>query len=329
MTIEKDLLLAIEFAAQNSPYYREQPWVRKLHSKKILDLQELPITSKARVRSCPPDFHVTEIPATEGGTIDKFTSGTTGEPMHVRKTQRHFAVNSFENSRLKTGWGIKTATNTLRLKNSHGDDRDGTMTTQYTINNRKIFTLFSLASKPAAEIINTHKIEHISGYPSAVLGAMLELPVKPWLKIISTVGEVIPEMLRQQIREVDGLRHYDIYGLIELGVAAGTCALCGNYHPADRHLTMEVIDDHGRPTEPGATGRVVCTPLFNMAMPLLRYDTGDLAEISTQNNCPVSPTTITRFLGRERDLFTLSNGSRITPMIASQVRFASTAPIKR
>ena len=46
-------------------------------------------------------------------------------------------------------------------------------------------------------------------------------------------------------------------------------------------IIVEVLDDEGRPCKDGAIGRVVATPLFNLAGPLIRYATGDFAEAGT------------------------------------------------
>jgi len=91
------------------------------------------------------------------------------------------------------------------------------------------------------------------------------------------------------------------------------CPLCQAYHPADRHLTLELMGKDDRPVMPGEMGRIVVTPLFNAAMPLLRYDTGDYAVERIGNRCPRSNRAIERILGRERNLFTLPNGRKVVP----------------
>ena len=45
---------------------------------------------------------------------------------------------------------------------------------------------------------------------------------------------------------------------------------------------MTIVDGDGNPVEPGTPGRLVGTGLHNMAMPLLRYDVGDVASLSTE-----------------------------------------------
>jgi phenylacetate-CoA ligase len=55
------------------------------------------------------------------------------------------------------------------------------------------------------------------------------------------------------------------------------------------HCLIEIVDEEGRACGPGETGRIVITGLSNFAMPLIRYDTGDLAEVG-DGPCPCGRT---------------------------------------
>jgi len=49
------------------------------------------------------------------------------------------------------------------------------------------------------------------------------------------------------------------------------------HHVMAELVLVEIVDDHGRPSPAGTRGRVVVTPFYNHAMPLIRYDIEDLA----------------------------------------------------
>jgi phenylacetate-CoA ligase len=49
---------------------------------------------------------------------------------------------------------------------------------------------------------------------------------------------------------------------------------------------MEFLDESGEETAPGETGEIVCTSLFNYAMPLIRYGVGDVGRASEEITCP-------------------------------------------
>lgn len=58
----------------------------------------------------------------------------------------------------------------------------------------------------------------------------------------------------------------------------------------------------------------IVTPFYNYAMPLIRYANGDLVELA-EAPCPCGRTLprIERIWGRERNMFTFSDGSQVRP----------------
>jgi phenylacetate-CoA ligase len=57
----------------------------------------------------------------------------------------------------------------------------------------------------------------------------------------------------------------------------------------------EVLDEQGRPVEPGARGELVFTSLYRKAMPLIRYRTRDIVQLADRR-CPCGRT-LTAFEG--------------------------------
>jgi phenylacetate-CoA ligase len=49
---------------------------------------------------------------------------------------------------------------------------------------------------------------------------------------------------------------------------------------------MQFVDEEGEEVAPGERGEIVCTSLFNYAMPLIRYAVGDVGKASTETDCP-------------------------------------------
>jgi phenylacetate-CoA ligase len=49
------------------------------------------------------------------------------------------------------------------------------------------------------------------------------------------------------------------------------------HHIQSEVCLVEVVDQNGRPCQPGEVGEVAITTLHNFVMPLIRYATGDLA----------------------------------------------------
>jgi phenylacetate-CoA ligase len=66
---------------------------------------------------------------------------------------------------------------------------------------------------------------------------------------------------------------------------------------------------------PGEIGRVVVTDLHNHASPLIRYDTGDWAEMGATCSCGRGLQTLRKVMGRTRNLIRRADGSRYWPMV--------------
>ena len=82
------------------------------------------------------------------------------------------------------------------------------------------------------------------------------------------------------------------------------------YHVHSEHCVVEIVDQEGQPCPPGEPGRIAVTALRNLAMPLIRYDTDDLAEAVT-GPCPCGRTlpAFVGLFGRYRRHASLPAGS--------------------
>ncbi len=69
------------------------------------------------------------------------------------------------------------------------------------------------------------------------------------------------------------------YGAQELGILAQQMPGSTDFLCNEHSFYFEIVDDQDRPVTEGQTGRVVVTDLWNAAMPLVRYDTGDEARL--------------------------------------------------
>jgi phenylacetate-CoA ligase len=69
----------------------------------------------------------------------------------------------------------------------------------------------------------------------------------------------------------------DLYSLNEAGPVAVAVDSSGQHTLLQPHMYVEVLDDAGRPAQPGKRGEVTLTGGFNFCLPLLRYRTGDHA----------------------------------------------------
>ena len=124
---------------------------------------------------------------------------------------------------------------------------------------------------------------------------------------------------------------HDNYTSREVGYMALQCPEHDHYHVQSEGVYLEILDESGRQCRAGEVGRVVVTPLHNFAMPLIRYDVGDYAEVGEPCPCGRGLPVLTRILGRQQDVLTLPTGEqRWTLLGSSDVKaFMEMAPIRQ
>lgn len=321
-TPRQRLAAMLAHAARHSPYYRDQGWAARLRTGQSFAFGDIPVTPAAVVKAEPARFHSDVVPSEDGKIFSKYTSGSTGEPLEVRKTARHFNINVAENQRLMAGWGLADHRRHVHVMHPGAERPIGQIIESEPRSGKRKWELFSLDTSAALDLLSRVGATQVTTFPSIIQG-VLELCTETGrglsLELIVTYSEVVSDELRRLAARFPNCRVMDTYGAIEAGLILGQCALCGDYHPADRHLILELLAEDGRPVAPGEMGRVVVTPLFNRAMPFLRYEIGDYAVLGGRRDCPRSPRAFTRVVGREKNLFKLPDGRKVAPTVPSDV----------
>ena len=95
-------------------------------------------------------------------------------------------------------------------------------------------------------------------------------------------GASLPNVKRV-IEQTWGVTCFDHAGATEAGAWAFDCeAQTGAIHLNEAEFIFEVIDPAGKPAGEGEQGELVITNLGRAAMPVLRYRTGDVVNLTTE-----------------------------------------------
>ncbi|MDR3473097.1 MAG: hypothetical protein P4M09_15665 [Devosia sp.] len=140
------------------------------------------------------------------------------------------------------------------------------------------------------------------------------------LGAILTSGEDVTPLDREVCRRVLGSDIVDIYSSKEGNHMAYRCPSQTCWHVNAESLLLEILDEDGNPCESGKTGRVVITPFFSTAQPLIRYDHGDLAVAGERCVCGRTLPTITHLLGRVVHLFRHPDGRALSAFLSEESR---------
>ncbi len=345
------LQLLLRHAAATVPFHAERLRLAGIDPNEPLTeaaWARLPILTRWDVHDAGGLLHATSIPASHGVTGETTTGGSTGIPVHVRRS----AVD-----------GLMWSAVAVREEIWHRDDMLGCMVRVRAQpdglteeQKRQVRSADGLQGAdwgpPAALLWRTGR--------SAVLDYTTPVPrqaeflrrmeavylftdpsnlrlllghcrdkhiVLPDLLAVWTVSEVVDESLRRLCHDVFGVRIVANYSAAETGYIALQCPDHDHYHVQSEVIFVEVLNDAGSPCAPGEIGRVVVTPLHNFAMPLLRYELGDEAEVGAPCPCGRGLPVLRRVVGRTLDYLTLPSGEKRRPIL-NHYRLAEVAAIR-
>jgi len=327
----QELARVLQFARNEVPWYRaQQQWPKAPVGKRALvnkALQNLPVLNKFDVQEHFDDLRPRRTPPGHQPFTVASSSGTTGKPTRVifsrppafmfglflQRQMRWFRVNP--------AW--KKAF--IRLPNSIRAEADGkplapgeVYRAPGWINVAPLFktgpTVGFSRINPTEEKLKWLRLEkpdYLMCFPGTLESLVLAAQGKPveTLKAVRTISATLTPGMRRRIESASGLHPQQNYGLNEIGIVAMRCPH-GRYHVNSEFCIVEILDQNQQPCAPGQTGRIVVTALTNFAMPLIRYDSGDLG-VAAGGACPCGRTSpgFADVIGRYRPMHLAPEGT--------------------
>lgn len=330
----ENLSSLIGHAASTTPFYKD------LNAKTLSDF---PVVNKNIVRENFEDFKSKTF---FGKKLEEVvTSGSTGTPFrllhNMNKRYRHRADNLYFAQKGGYNLGDKvyllraahdTDTKAMvefRKKNiiPHGvmNYTDGEMEKLFEKikedNNQKCIVCFASMAKIIGNYLDNNDVE----------------PLKTQIKSVITDGDSLSNEDKDKLSAFFQIPVFARYGNMECGILGqqdenskyGYSLNWASYHYEVLSLNSDT------PAKNGELGRIVVTDLFNYSMPLIRYDTGDMAILGKPEQSGQAPY-FQRIEGRTVDLIYNTQGELLSPyMVATkmlpylelkQFQFAQTAP---
>jgi phenylacetate-CoA ligase len=266
-------------------------------------------------------------PSDSGPVGEGRTSGSTGAPFAFKKSAVMDVVSAALTERMLRWWsvdGSKPFAQIASDANRKATPADG-RTTHGWHSGHPGGIKYIVGSNVE---VNTHlrwlmacRAAYFGAYPSLLKELAIHVQkrgIELKFELLLSFGAVLDERTRELCQDAFGAQIADTYGAQEAGHIAAQCRECGEYHISAEAAVVEVLRADGSPASPGEIGRVVITPLYNYAMPLIRYELGDLAELgSTPSPCGRGLPTLRRILGRTRNLFRFRDGTAVWPIFGA------------
>jgi phenylacetate-CoA ligase len=316
---DKLLRRLITHAYENVPYYRRLFDLHNIQPGRIqtaVDLGSLPISSRRDLQS-GGDIERVAQGINPDNLIARPTSGSSGEPLVVRRTLYEERLLNLFRRRAMNGYGLrardKIAHITLKGTLDIHDQQFPLALLQAAGFYRRIVIDCLRPLEEIRRSLRHFRPDAIVGYASVLARLSQSSEIKDEYAIrprfVVSGGEVLTAQMREQIEAAFGVPVYDVYGSHEFNLIAWQCKSTGMFHTCDDALIVEVLND-GRPAHKGERGEVVATGLHSFAMPFIRYRLGDIVTKGEEVcRCGQPFSSIESIQGRMYDCFPLP-GSR-------------------
>jgi len=281
---EKQLQKIMAYSWENVPFYRSH-WKGFIDDPRavrtLADLQKLPILTKDHVRD-----HLDTLTTTDPRikSTPARTGGSTGRPIVFRMTH---VDEQLAWAQMYVGWswaGFRIGDPFLVVGGESvgvglGDKR----TFRDKVMNRWVSSGSNMTLERAQALVASphfHQIRLMYGYPNSIRELcefLAQLKVKPAaLRGVVCTAEVMRPEVRDRIQEVLGVKVLDQYGLNDGGLHACEGQEQNGLHLSFHRGILEILDDKNQQIHAlGQPGRAIATLFSNLAMPFIRYETGD------------------------------------------------------
>ncbi len=341
----RQLQALLSHACGTVPFYRDRLGEAGFAPDRPLGpdtLARIPLLGRAEIQEAGTALLSTRVPAAHGKTHTLSTSGATGRPVtvtgtavaqvfwyaftlrdhlwHRRDMTKKLAViralsegqATYPKGAHARYWGPSTAS-------AFPNGPSAVLSITTTVENQVLW-------------LERENPEYLLTYPSNLLQLARHCRERaialPNLRGAETFSEALQPEVRDACREAWDVPVADLYSANEVGYMALQCPDHEHYHVQAESALVEILNDRGEPCGPGETGRVVVTPLHNFAMPLIRYEIGDYAEVGEPCSCGRGLPVLRRIVGRTRNLLTLPSGDILWPSFPTGL-FLAVAPVRQ
>jgi phenylacetate-CoA ligase len=311
---KKKLIQLLLYCKTNVPFYKSISLSDDLGNISEL-LSNLPVVNKSRIRENYDSFFSTLFHKNELHKVK--TSGSSGEPFifykDAKKKERELAATYYFGNWTGLDIGVKHG----RVQISKQSALTPFLMNQFTFDPKLMDTT---GISDVCKYIVNKKIRHLRGYTTSIYQIAQYLANNysrneiGFFESIICLGEPLYQDQRNTMSSVFNCPIISRYSANEIGIIGYECPERYNMHLNYGDLIIEHLKlDSNDQAEPGEKARIVITDLHNYAMPLIRYDIGDIGIYSFEVcNC-----------GRNLPVLNELSGRQITEIITPDGRVIS------
>lgn len=277
---------------------------------------EVPILKRSDLAEHGAELIADELPKGHGGTSVSTTSGTSGKPIEVTTSQLAnvaLGANRFRSYKWHgADWG-KVSVSIFGEDAADAPWPEGEVVGPWgpawdveTPKGRIVRINRFTDYDKIVEFIDRKRPQSVATGPKTGLAVALEaerIGAHIQFDVFLTQGAMVGELERTTIKRVFGARIAELYSSKEGGQIAHGCPEQPGLHVNAESILVEIVDEAGRPCPVGMPGRILLTPFFNSAQPLIRYEQGDVGEWMAPCPCGRHLPRLGHLIGRSTGLF--------------------------
>jgi len=314
----RNLRKIVKYAYDNIPFYHQRlkkMGVKPSDIRSVEDLCKLPVVRKDEVRRNLNSIISKEFEMSNLKML--LTSGSTGEPLRVFISKKEDDFRKAKHLTANIFCGQKPRDRYVTITSPSHFGEVPRLLRAIGVYDRTFVSVFNSVDTQIS-IIQKIEPDILAGYFSSLLLLAKEVEkreietIKP--RFILGGAELIDDFSRQYIEKVFDAPLFDQYAIIELDRIAWQCPAKLQYHIDAHAIIVEFLDEEGEEVSAGEKGEIVCTSLFNRAMPFIRYSVGDIG-IPSDEECPCGITLplMKVIEGRKDSLLLLPDGRLLSP----------------
>lgn len=277
--------------------------------------------TRAQAQEAGDSLFAKTSPSQAGSYATETTSGSTGMPLKVRSSGLMSLMSSSINQRIFDWHNINPDSTVCFILDDTGryPYPEGDTGENWNLTNPKAIAYglsVNHTIEQQADWVYRKQPDILLTYPkngAAIIEELQQQNLDIPFQTMIVHGEIVEEDTRRTADSA-GIKIIDRFGSAELGPLSVNCPHGPWHHQFSEVALMETGPLESQAAETQTHNSLIITSFYNYAMPLIRYKNGDLVELS-QTPCPCgrSLPRIDRILGRERNMFRFSDGTRIRP----------------
>ncbi len=312
---DRNLKNLLDHAVTNTGFYATY--------KEYSSILDFPVIDKIDIRNKCGHFQAKK--GVSGNLTTMYTSGSTGTPFQIKQDHRKRIRNTADALYFGEMGGYTLGQPLYYIKKWD------------SVNKKNRFTKWSQNIVPVnVEGLTEESLEKILegisnqsseisliGYSSGlnelcnyIKEKRIELRVN--VSGIIAIAEALGPKTRKDLQSIFNTTVVSRYSNVENGILAQEFKGSDHsFHINWASYHMEILElDSNQPAKHGQLGRIVITDLFNYAMPMIRYDTGDLGMMEANDKSFNAAPKLTKVEGRKMDIIYDTDGNSITPFFA-------------